>query len=284
MGAAGRGRWPAGALGPGRHLLGPRRHPDSRIHRTYGRRFCGRDSTRWRTARLGFVRPDRAILGPGPATLPEFSVAIPTLFTPWPTHLTARHSIAQGKTEPSSGSTHERSRKSALTAVTRRTCWRSPSIPTASGLCRRASSRSSGGGSSTAIVRAQRPGHSGPVQQLVFSGDGRRLISAGGDGSIRLWNGQTGESIGRWTAHANGSIRRPSRTTAASQPAEAGTAWFASGTRKRGTSAVLLQPPAGRPAMAVESAPATVRWLAFSPLGILRRLDRFDRQSALAGR
>ena len=39
---------------------------------------------------------------------------------------------------------------------------------------------------------ARRGGHSGPVQQLAFSGDGRRLISAGGDGSVRLWDGKTG--------------------------------------------------------------------------------------------
>ena len=39
---------------------------------------------------------------------------------------------------------------------------------------------------------ARRGGHAGPVQQLAFSGDGRRLISAGGDRSVRLWDGKTG--------------------------------------------------------------------------------------------
>jgi WD40 repeat protein len=31
-------------------------------------------------------------------------------------------------------------------------------------------------------------GHAGPVRAVTFSADGRRLLSAGEDGVIRVWN------------------------------------------------------------------------------------------------
>ena len=93
--------------------------------------------------------------------------------------------------------------------------------------------------------QARRGGHSGPVQQLAFSGDGRRLISAGGDRSVRLWDGKTGEPIRQLARRrSSGNTRPRSRTTAGWPRPAAGTDWSGSGTPTRAACcATLVQPP-----------------------------------------
>ncbi len=102
-----------------------------------------------------------------------------------------------------------------------------------------------GGGSTTRSRRIGSTRHGGPVHQLAFSGNGKRLISAGGDASIKLWDGGSGtlqpDLVGQ---PPSGSMRRPFPTTPASRPEAAGTGWSASGMPTRGSSApTLVQPP-----------------------------------------
>ncbi len=47
-------------------------------------------------------------------------------------------------------------------------------------------------------------GHTASVKCLVFSADGKRLISGGDDKTIRLWDTQTGREVQRFTRHAAG--------------------------------------------------------------------------------
>ena len=119
---------------------------------------------------------------------------------------------------------------------------------------------------------ARRGGHSGPVQQLVFSGDGQRLISAGGDRSVRLWDGKTGEPIrqlagrGEWQYAA--AISDDGRLAAAGGWDGLARLWDTDTGRLRAT---LVQPPsaAGQPKPGRAPGPD---WIAIGPAGMSRAL------------
>lgn len=53
---------------------------------------------------------------------------------------------------------------------------------------------------SIADTRAQEPlfleGHTGPINQIAFSPDGSRLVSASDDITVRFWSPETGQQIG----------------------------------------------------------------------------------------
>ena len=52
-------------------------------------------------------------------------------------------------------------------------------------------------------VRPAATAHQGPVTRLAFSGDGRRLVSAGEDGAVHWWDAATGERLAT-ERHASG--------------------------------------------------------------------------------
>ena len=81
--------------------------------------------------------------------------------------------------------------------------------------------------------QARRSGHSGPVQQLAFSSDGRRLISVSGDRSVRLWDGMTGETTGSSPGRPSGSTPPRFLVMVDWRRRGAGMVWSGSGTRTR---------------------------------------------------
>ena len=105
-------------------------------------------------------------------------------------------------------------------------------------------------------------GHGGPVHQLAFSGNGKRLISAAGDSSVRLWDGASGSFSAACRVRPNG--RRPwPFPTDASLAAGGGwdgivRVWDADSGKLRAT---LLQPPS--------PSPSNFDWLILTPGGYL---------------
>jgi WD40 repeat protein len=45
-------------------------------------------------------------------------------------------------------------------------------------------------------------GHTDTVESVVYSADGRRALSAGKDGTVRLWDVATGQELFRAIGHA----------------------------------------------------------------------------------
>ena len=113
---------------------------------------------------------------------------------------------------------------------------------------------------------ARRPGHSGPVQQLAFSGDSRRLISVGGDRTVRLWDGKTGAAIRQLPGSVEWqyavAISDDGRLAAAGGWDGLVRLWDAASGRLLAT---LVQPPTA--AASPGAAPAPPDWLAITPGG-----------------
>ena len=107
-------------------------------------------------------------------------------------------------------------------------------------------------------------GHGGPVHQLAFSANGARLISASGDGSVRLWDGRTGAMQKSLPMGGPSDWQYSAALSADAALAAAGgwdglvRVWDAhSGTLR----ATLLQPPG--------ATPDSVEWLAVAPSGFV---------------
>jgi WD40 repeat protein len=108
------------------------------------------------------------------------------------------------------------------------------------------------------------------VHQLVFSGDGRRLLSVGGDGSARLWNGQSGEPIrelsGARDWQYSAAISHDGRVAAAGGWDGLVRLWDADSGRLHGT---LVQPPDPNASLDGESSHSPGSWLAITPGGFV---------------
>ena len=46
-------------------------------------------------------------------------------------------------------------------------------------------------------------GHTGGVEACAFSPDGRRIVSASHDGTLKLWDAQTGAELATLAGHAD---------------------------------------------------------------------------------
>jgi len=110
------------------------------------------------------------------------------------------------------------------------------------------------------------------VQQLAFSSDGRRLISAGGDRSVRLWDGKTGQPQRQLAGPTDwqyaAAIADDGKLAAAGGWDGLVRLWDADSGKLRAT---LVQPPAvmERQSISPDTELAPVDWLAVSPTGHL---------------
>jgi len=53
-------------------------------------------------------------------------------------------------------------------------------------------------------IGAPLTGHSGPVESVAFSPDGKRIVSGSADTTVRMWDAGTGQPVGApLTGHAN---------------------------------------------------------------------------------
>lgn len=57
---------------------------------------------------------------------------------------------------------------------------------------------------SRSVVGSALGGHTGGVKSVVFSLDGKKIASGSGDGTVRLWNAESGISIGSSPGHTKG--------------------------------------------------------------------------------
>ena len=117
-------------------------------------------------------------------------------------------------------------------------------------------------------VEAEKPSsqsfaHGGPVHQVAFSRNGKRLISGAGDATVRLWDGSTGASerilpgTTEWQYAV--ALSDDARLAAAGGWDGLVRLWDAENGRLRAT---LIQPPS-------EADPAQLEWLALAPNGDL---------------
>lgn len=121
------------------------------------------------------------------------------------------------------------------------------------------------------IERLKLAGPEKPVFDVAFSPDGKRIVSAFGDGSLRLWDTATGEPVGQPLLGHNGTVR----SVAFSQDGQHIVSGFLDGTLQLGdatTGVPIGQPLSGHkgPVVSVAFSPDRSRIISASLDGTLR--------------